>query len=239
MIGTARSALRRFTADGRVRRQNLRYNELTTEIIRRVLATNGSAVDVGCFRGKILADIVRQAPTGAHVACEPNPALAARLRAQFPTVTVHEVALFDEPGTSEFRLLVNLPAQSGLRLRPTDHLTAVRVIEVRVETLDRLLPSDHRVDLIKIDVEGAEVNVLRGARETLRRWKPVIVFEHGVRTSEPYRTTPEMVFDLLAECELRVSLLDDWLGGQPSFTREAFLREKYEIGRHWMFVAHP
>lgn len=234
-----RALLHRFTAAGRIRRRNARYDEWTTEIIRRVLGPSGNAVDVGCFRGKILDEIVRQAPDGHHVAVEPNPDLAARLRERFRAVTVHQVALSDEPGTSEFHLLTQLPAQSGLRRRPTDRDSEVRVIEVEVDTLDRLLPNDTRFDLVKIDVEGAEVNVLRGARDTLRRWQPVVVFEHGVRSAKPYGTTPEMLFDLLAECGLHVSLLDRWLDGTAPFTRQEFLHEKYVNKRHWMFVAAP
>jgi FkbM family methyltransferase len=238
MIGHPRAVLHRFSTAGRVRRRNLRYDQWTTEIIRRVLDPDSNAVDVGCFRGKILEEIVQQAPSGHHVAIEPNPERAADLRRRFPGVAIHEAALSDEPGTSDFHLLTDLPAQSGLLLRPLDRPSGVRVIRVRTETLDRLLPLDLPVDFIKIDVEGAEVQVLRGAVATLRRWKPPVVFEHGVRTSKPYRTTPEMLFDLLADVGLRIWMLDHWLAGGASLSREAFLHEKYVVGRHWMFLAH-
>jgi FkbM family methyltransferase len=239
IITNPRALLHRFTPAGRIRRRNARYDDLTTEIIQRVLGPSSNAVDVGCFRGKILDEMVRQAPAGHHVAFEPNPDLAARLRARFPAVTIHEVAVSDEPGTGEFHVLTQLPAQSGLLRRPTDRDSDVRVIEVKVDTIDRLLPEHLPIGLVKIDVEGAEVNVLRGARETLRRWQPVVVFEHGVRTSQPYGTTPEMLFDLLADCGLNVSLLDRWLDGAPPFSRREFLHEKYDVRRHWMFVAGP
>ena len=138
------------------------------------------------------------------MAFEPNPELAATLQERFPTVTIHEVALSDTPGRSEFHLLTQLPAQSGLLRRPTDRPSDEQVIDVRRGD-DRPPAAGHRrIDLIKIDVEGAEVNVLRGARRTLRRWQPVVVFEHGVRTSKPYGTTPEMLFDLLAGVGLNV-----------------------------------
>jgi FkbM family methyltransferase len=239
VIGHPRALLHRFSSAGRIRRRNGHYDEWTTEIIRRVLGRADNAVDVGCFRGKILEEIVRQAPAGQHVAFEPNPELAAQLRARFPTVTVHEVALSDESGTREFHVLAQLPAQSGLLRRPTDRDSDVTVIEVKVDTIDRLLSAHVPIRLVKIDVEGAEVNVLRGARETLRRWQPVVVFEHGVRTSTPYGTTPEMLFDLLAACGLNISLLDRWLDGAPPFSRREFLHEKYDVRRHWMFVAAP
>src|SRR5688572_5217862 len=226
MTGDARRLLRRFTRAGRVRARNARYDALTTDIIKRVLGPRSNAIDVGCFRGKLLQEIVSQAPLGQHVAFEPNPALAAALRERFPGVTVHQVAVADEPGTSQFHVLTQMPAQSGLLMRPIEGESDVEVIEVAVETIDRMQPDDWPVDLIKIDVEGAEVNVLGGAVETLRRWRPVVVFEHGVTTSRPYGTSPEMLFDLLASCHLDVWLLDDWLDGKAPFTRAGFLREK-------------
>jgi hypothetical protein len=56
--------------------------------------------------------------------------------------------------------------------------------------------------MIKIDVEGAELLLIRGARETIAKNKPVIVFEHGLGGADSYGHTPEQVFDLLIDCGL-------------------------------------
>jgi len=68
------------------------YDGLTYEIIRRILPRDGCAVDVGCHVGKVLEEILHAAPDGEHHAFEPLPHLAERLRHEFPSVAIHEVA---------------------------------------------------------------------------------------------------------------------------------------------------
>src|ERR1035437_848192 len=116
------------------------------------------------------------------------------------------------------------------------------VVEIRVKLgrLDDLLPPDLDVRLVKIDVEGAELQVLRGGLEMLRRSRPFVVFEHGLGAADCYGTRPEMVFDLFADCSLRLSLMGDWLesGATKVLSREAFADE-FNTARNYYFLAHP
>ena len=91
--------------------------------------------------------------------------------------------------------------------------------------------------LVKIDVEGAELQVLRGAVETIRRCKPTIVFEHGIGGADCYGTEPEDVYDLLDGEEMAVSTLDGWLAGAVPLSRAAFADE-FRSGRNFYFLAH-
>jgi hypothetical protein len=115
----------------------------------------------------------------------------------------------------------------------------VAPIRVRVETLDRLAPSDRAVAFVKIDVEGGELGVLRGGVETLRRWRPIVVFECGLGAADAYGVEPEEVHEIVAGAAgLQVSLLQSWLDGGRSLTREAFA-EEYRLRRNFYFIAHP
>jgi FkbM family methyltransferase len=230
----------RVTEAGRRRRAHRLYDERTFKIIDRVLRPDSNAVDVGCHEGLILRRMLTAAPNGRHFAFEPLPHLAARLRESFPTVQVHEVALSDAPGEASFVHVVSNPGYSGLRVRRYDRPDEdLARIDVKVDTLDHVLPDDVPITFIKIDVEGAELGVMRGARETIVRWKPHIVFEHGLGGSDYYGTRPEHVYGFLVdECGLRISLLERFLRGGRSLTAGEFVQQ-FESGANYYFVAHP
>lgn len=66
-------------------------------------------------------------------------------------------------------------------------------ITVAGMTLDSVVESSHldRVDLIKIDVEGAEMDVLRSAIQTLKKFRPTVVLEYGTVTWPVFGSKPE------------------------------------------------
>jgi hypothetical protein len=195
-------------------RKNREYDRLTLELIRRVVVPSAVTVDAGANEGLILAELLRVAPRGRHHAFEPIPTLADRLRRQFPTSIVHEIAL-----------------ESSLLTRP-DRESGRDVVEllVRVCRLDDVLDPTEQVGFMKIDVEGAEIDLLRGAQETLRRSRPVVVIEcHVARLGE--------VTDLFEAADLRVHLMDDFVGG---IDRSRVDVERLAVERgEFYFVAAP
>jgi FkbM family methyltransferase len=199
------------------------------------LRPDSNCIDVGANEGRFLSHMATRAPDGHHFAFEPIPDLAEQLRTAFPDVDVHCAALYDEPGESEFVLVPELPGYSGLRERSYPKQLETRRIKVKLERLDDVLPEDYIPRMIKIDVEGAELQVLRGALRTLRQHRPLIVFEHGLGAADRYETTPEAMHELLtSEAGLRVYDMD----AAGPLTREQFV-ELFNGGARWNFVAMP
>src|SRR5438132_7880121 len=163
------------------------------------LRRDSNCVDVGAHEGAVLAEIVRVAAAGRHIAFEPLPAFAERLRASFPTVDVRNAALGNETGERSFVSVRDQPALSGFRERTYPGPMQRDMITVGVERLDDALPAGYVPALIKIDVEGAEREVLEGALETIARHRPIVVFEHGKGAAPVYGTSPRGVFALLVE----------------------------------------
>jgi FkbM family methyltransferase len=199
-------------------RRDLRDHAALRLIFAALLRPDSHVVDIGANHGSVLAEFVRLVPDGRWLAFEPIPALHAELTVAFPGVDVREVALSDSPGEARFQHVVSADGYSGLRRRTYPGPVDVQEITVRTARLDDELPVDFSPALIKIDVEGGELGVLRGARETLETHRPVVVFEHGQGAAEHYGTTSAEVWDVLDGAGLRV--FD--LAGVGPYSRDQF-----------------
>lgn len=178
-------------------RADIRDTELLVALMERVLEPDSDCLDVGAHAGSVLAEMAQLAPRGRHVAWEPLPDFAEDLRRRFPDVEVRQAALSDTSGEREFAHVLADPGWSGFVARRAPGGEEVERLTVRVERLDDALPEGVRPAFVKIDVEGAEEQMLRGAIQTLRRHQPVIAFEHGLGSADHYGTTPEAVHRLL------------------------------------------
>ena len=216
------------------------YDRDTVEVMRRVLRRDSSCVDVGAHNGNILRTMLDLSPRGTHFAFEPLPHLAARLRVAFPTVRVHEVALSDYAGQASFIHVANDAAYSGLRPRIYDRPDPVlQQIAVTVTRLDDVIPPEQALAFVKIDVEGGEFHVLRGAIETIRRCRPIVVFEGGPKSTGQYGVEPGEVYELIrGPLGGRLSTMRRWLTGLPPYAEAEFC-EVWRSGVEFYFIAYP
>jgi FkbM family methyltransferase len=89
-------------------------------------------------------------------------------------VTPHRCALGNEAGTADYYIRSEDGGGNGMKcLNAQDELRKRILVETRTLDSFRL----ENVGCIKIDVEGFEKEVLMGSTETIRRWKPTILFE--------------------------------------------------------------
>ncbi len=175
-----------------------------TSFLEHHLEPGDVMLDVGAHIGEFT---LLAASRGATVhAFEPDPANAALLRAnvarnRLAAVTVHEAAVSEHRGEMRF-LAHDNPTLSALWTDEPAGGQAAEIV-VAVTTLDALaLP---RVDVIKIDTEGAELGVLRGATTLLQRCSPTIVFEFAPAQYARFGTTPRQILDELAGHGYRIT----------------------------------
>ncbi len=181
-------------------RRELRDELAMRAVLAASLREESTYVDVGTNRGQVLAQAALIAPGARLIAFEPVPALAAELRSRFPALDCRELALGAAEGSAEFTHFRKLDGWSGLRRSPaiSDERGAPEQIEVRVSTLDRELAAGPAPGVVKIDVEGGELDVLRGGRETLGRARPLIVFEHVAEAAALYGAGSGALWDELS-----------------------------------------
>ena len=185
--------------------------ELNKRLAFERLVRPGSVVyDIGANVGyfSLLASVLA-GPEGQVVAFEPLPRNIHYLHRHIKlnrlrNILVIEAAVADQKGTAHFEL----GASSAM-----GHIAQDGEIEVQVVSIDRLL-DEGRIpppDVIKVDVEGAEYGVLRGARHLLEKRRPLLFLDTH------HRKAHHFTLALLDELGDRFEILD---GKTMAETRE-------------------
>jgi len=220
--------------------KNEYYDRLTEKIIKRVCPPNAVCADVGAHTGKVLQVILRNCPAAMHYAFEPIPDLYHKLKRKYGSAChVYNIALSNSIGYHSFTYVITDPAYSGLKKRRFDKPEKYTDIRVKTHCLDHIISPEIPITLIKMDVEGGEYDVIRGAEKTISRWKPYILFEFGRGGSDVYGVSPAMMYTLLCDNhQLRINLLKRFLKNLPPLTLAGF-EEQYKKGREFFFIAYP
>ncbi len=168
-----------------------RWRDQKAEIAALVgaLREGDAAADVGANKGSYLPWLSRAVgPSGRVVAFEPQPALADYLSracraAGLANVVVEAVGASDASGTRTLRVPGTGGSSPGASFeRDAADPRPASEIAVPVVSLDEYFRAEpRRVGAIKVDVEGHELAVLRGAEKTLSRHGPLVVFECEIR----------------------------------------------------------
>lgn len=122
---------------------------------------------------------------------------------------------------------------------PTNKLdTNVFEIKVPIKTLDTLVIAND-VDVIKIDVEGAELGVLRGSLNLLNRCRPTIMFESAPPSDDDIGYTKEALFDFLTSNGFVLVVPNRVAHNGPGLTREGFIESHLYPRRTTNYFAIP
>jgi FkbM family methyltransferase len=199
---------------------------------------DATAVDIGANTGLFTLFLAGMGFKRV-VAFEPVPEICARARRNvaangFRNVDVFQTAVLDRSGDIRIEVpdVVPVPTSASVKGGFWD---TNRSIVVPGTTLDAFFSGreDPAVSFVKIDVEGAALEVLTGMRETIRRWNPVILCEVLPRDAL------SEIDDLLADCGYRAFCITEE-GTVPVESFAAWRFGEWEInfllvppGREW------
>ncbi len=185
-----------------------RYEPNSFSLLDRILKPGMVFLDVGANMGLYaLFAAKRVGKEGLVVAIEPSERDFQRLKANIEVNALTNVrpiqaAISNYHGKAE--LLIATQEKSGHNTLGTFCYESVRLQEkqkVRVERLDDIMQQEkiEHIDVIKMDIEGAEFFALQGAKEVIQRFHPVILLELSDRSLRLQGCNSQQVWELLTE----------------------------------------
>jgi len=190
------------------------YEDLTLDLWDSVIKQGDTVCDVGGHYGIYSLVAGRKVQDqGRVVAFDPifeNIQLFERNVTEngLTNVSIEQVAVSDKPGKASFNMM-NASDSGSFYDHPLASIK--KKIDVRVESIDHYFREDNRVDVIKIDTEGNEINVLEGARKTLKKNPHAKLFiEFNPACLKKARHNPGDIFVLLDRLGYDVFFVLDW-----------------------------
>jgi len=166
--------------------KNIKHRNIENELllIQYFLDSNASFIDVGANLGQYIFKADAILNRNNIFAFEPHPALNKRLSKLFPGIHLSQDALSDSEGNTQFKIpyFNNREIHTRGTLK-TEHVevdeTNSVLIDVHISTLDKFAEVNkiEKISLVKIDVEGAEFDVIKGAGEMIKKFHPVFIIE--------------------------------------------------------------
>jgi len=214
-----------------------KYDLLVRKIMLIVLERDSSFVDIGCHNGDFLLAALKIAPSGSHAGFEPIPDLYENLVLNYgDTCDIRQLGLSNERGETTFNFVKSNPMYSGIKKRNYPKKEIIEEISIDVDTLDNQLFEASRIDLIKIDVEGAELDVLKGGVNTITKFNPVVIFEYEQDASKYYNVTPKEMWEFFDEVKYSIYTLKNFIDSPSPISLSDF-EKLFKGNKESYFVA--
>jgi FkbM family methyltransferase len=196
------------------------YSGSQLELLQRLLPPEGVFIDVGANQGEFTVTAALIAPRGRVLAFEPVAKYRSRLQVNielngFSHVTVFPFGLGDEIGTLPIydskQAFSDGTRHEGLPtlFKTTQRNSFRETVDIR-RLDDIILESDlQRIDVIKLDIEGAEFFALKGAVKSLKRFRPKLILEIGQETCKAAGYAPEELLSWLLERGYHVETVEE------------------------------
>jgi FkbM family methyltransferase len=216
------------------------YEPHLTRLWNRLATKSGVAIDVGANIGAHTLTLAQCVGAGGRVlAFEPNPIVRNVLEKNLALNGISHVQVFDcALGSQRGSLPLRVPKQdseefSNLGLASLVALeTPHDLVNVDIRTLDEVLKSEQvkRVDVIKVDVQGYELETMKGMRDCLATYRPALVFEYDAWAWGQANVRPADAFDLLEATGYQLFRLDGQTGtGERPLDRSEALPDYLDL----------
>ena len=184
------------------------YEQDTNQVLAKYLKEDFVVIEAGANIGSESLLISRLAPQGKVYCFEPNPYTFDRLKIniainELNNVYAYDYALGEADGAIHFNIYPKGFCNAGMSSKYME-TPLTKKITVTQKTLDNFVKEQQieRVDFIKMDIQGAEMDMIKGSLETIARFKPIIFTE----ACEPYNDTNKL-YELLKSYGYKIHLI--------------------------------
>jgi len=178
--------------------------EVEREHLYAIAKTARTIVDVGTNNGWVLMNMaaITKLNNGFVYGFEPHPVTYKRCIKNIEVSDITNCKVFNMgcgETETEFSMTVVKDSNSGQNriINGSDTEEKENAVMIKVARLDKQLAEVSNIDLIKIDVEGFEMHVLKGAYSILKKHKPVLFVEIDEQLLRSNNTSPELIIDYL------------------------------------------
>lgn len=177
------------------------YEQSELALIKKMLAKDSIVIDIGANIGWYTINLAKYLQRGGILAFEPMPKTFTYLKKNLHLNGLHNVRLFnyglsDKEAKLPFKYDPKLSGAASLSYKGKGKTT--RIVYGTVRKLDAILPRlARKIDFIKCDVEGAELLVLKGGYNSIRKQLPVIFVEMLRKWAKRFNYHPNDIISLM------------------------------------------
>ena len=221
------------------------HERLTTKMLLKSLDAAQCFVDIGTYLGWYTCLASKHMPQGKVYGFEMDELNFALLRNNLiinncKNVNAYNLAVSDSCGLLTYQREENHPSPMFRLKDEKSTYNSSPLISVGATTLDCFFQNKDLVpDVIKIDVEGAEMKVLKGMRRLIAKYKPSLFLEIHPRRLPLYNSSVSAVLSLLMKNEYRVFEIDDLRNQQPEGKLNELSPESVLERNSMLYVAAP
>ncbi|MFO0322354.1 MAG: FkbM family methyltransferase [Bacteroidota bacterium] len=180
------------------------YEKGDSYILHKLIMKDFTVLDIGANIGWYSMNISKQLESGNIICFEPIPNTFDILKQnieinEFKNIEINNLGLSDKDGELIFYLSNNTSVSSSSE-NITQDQNSIEA-KCRVMTLDNFLKNRliKKIDFVKCDVEGAELFVYKGGRETIEKFKPIVFSEMLRKWSAAFGYHPNEIINFFKE----------------------------------------
>ena len=162
---------------GKILKHSNHYNSTLDVISRYFREDRHPVVDIGAYDGDSTYYFAKHLPNNKILGFEPNPEPFSRAKStvhQYPNVDLFNIGFAGRTGEMSLFVTYDGVSSSLLEVIENDEFRYEKSLPVKISTLDTFFHSYTGILLIKLDVQGTELEILKSGKETLSKTRLVL-----------------------------------------------------------------